>query len=312
MKKKAMFIALVLLLSVLTALAACVDTSPSEPEQPERPEPSEPIEPAEPVEPPEDYIFWQAQEGYSYGEIERVTYRSAVTGTDRHATIVLPAGYTESKRYPVLYLLHGLNCDDTSWTSGVYGLPMNAQYIAGNAHYFADAPEIVIVCVCVNSLLNASETQPDWNSPDLTAVYDLTGREIVTSLMPFVQDNYSVSTSRESTAVAGFSMGGREAILTAFAYQDKFGSVGAFSPASFGDDVISASTYVPDLALTGENFDYVQVTCGLLDTLLGVASNLKSKLENIGITPAWSTPLGMHSPSVWREALFDFVKSAFA
>lgn len=311
-----MFIALVLLLSVFAALAACVDTSPSEPEQPERPEPSEPIEPSEPsgpsepVEPPEDYIFWQAQEGYSYGEIERVTYRSAVTGTDRHATIVLPAGYYESKRYPVLYLLHGLNCDDTSWTSGVYGLPMNAQYIAGNAHCFEGAPEIVIVCV--NSLLNASETQPDWNSPDLTSVYDLTGREIVTSLMPFVQDNYSVSASRENTAVAGFSMGGREAILTAFAYQDKFGSVGAFSPASFGDDIISASTYVPDLALTGENFNYVQVTCGLLDTLLGVASNLKSKLEDIGITPAWSTPLGMHSPSVWREALFDFVKSAFA
>ena len=76
MKKKAMFIALVLLLSVFAALAACVDTSPSEPEQPERPEPSEPIEPAEPVEPPEDYIFWQAQEGYSYGEIERDVTRS--------------------------------------------------------------------------------------------------------------------------------------------------------------------------------------------------------------------------------------------
>ena len=59
MKKKAMFIALVLLLSVLTALAACVDTSPSEPEQPERPEPSEPIEPAEPVEPPGGIFLWR-------------------------------------------------------------------------------------------------------------------------------------------------------------------------------------------------------------------------------------------------------------
>ena len=109
----------------------------------------------------------------------------------------------------------------------------------------------------------------------------------------------------------GFSMGGREAILTAFAYQDVFGSVGAFSSASFGDNVISASSYVPDLTLDGEKFDYVQVTCGNLDTLAGVSSNLKAKLEAIGLQVAYSTPLGMHSPTVWRTALNDFVKNIF-
>ena len=188
-------------------------------------------------------------------------------------------------------------------------MPMNAHVIAANAHYFDGASEMIIVCV--NSLINATESQPSWSSPDLTATYDLTGIEITSSLMPYVNSAYSTLTARAHTAVAGFSMGGREAILTAFAYQDVFGSVGAFSSASFGDNVISASSYVPDLTLDGEKFDYVQVTCGNLDTLAGVSSNLKAKLEAIGLQVAYSTPLGMHSPTVWRTAPNDFVKNIF-
>ncbi len=53
------------------------------------------------------------------------------------------------------------------------------------------------------------------------------------------------------------------------------------------------------------------VTCGNLDTLAGVSSNLKAKLEAIGLQVAYSTPLGMHSPTVWRTALNDFVKNIF-
>lgn len=310
MKRKLCTAALAALIFVLIfCLAACApdEEDPAAVTPPGQTETDTPESPSSPY--PENYTFYEEQNGYSYGVPQRITYRSSVTGTDRHATIVLPPDYDENNRYPVLYLLHGLNCDDTSWTGGIYGIPMNAHVIAANAHYFDGAGEMIIVCV--NSLINATESQPSWSSPDLTATYDLTGIEITSSLMPYVNSAYSTLTDRAHTAVAGFSMGGREAILTAFAYQDVFGSVGAFSSASFGDNVISASSYVPDLTLDGEKFDYVQVTCGNLDTLAGVSSNLKAKLEAIGLQVAYSTPLGMHSPTVWRTALNDFVKNIF-
>ena len=239
---------------LIFCLAACApdEEDPAAVTPPGQTETDTPESPSSPY--PENYTFYEEQNGYSYGVPQRITYRSSVTGTDRHATIVLPPDYDENNRYPVLYLLHGLNCDDTSWTGGIYGMPMNAHVIAANAHYFDGAGEMIIVCV--NSLINATESQPSWSSPDLTATYDLTGIEITSSLMPYVNSAYSTLTDRAHTAVAGFSMGGREAILTAFAYQDVFGSVGAFSSASFGDNV-------------------------------------------------------MHSPTVWRTALKDFVKNIF-
>ena len=307
MKRICRILAAAALIIIIFCLAACKTDEASEQPPDQTPEQTQPA-PEQPAY-PDGYIFYNAQEGCSYGAPQRITYPSAVTGTMRHATVTLPADYDEAKRYPVLYLLHGLNCDDTSWTGSVYGFVLNAHIISANAHYFDGASEMILVSV--NSLLNADESAPSWTSPDLTAVYDLTGREIAECLMPYVNEHYSVLPGRDGAAIAGFSMGGREAILTAFAYPDKFCAVGAFSSASFGDNVVSASSYVPDLTLTGEKFDYVQVTCGSLDTLLPVSENLKAKLEEAGLSVAYSTPLGIHSPSVWRQALNEFVKRIF-
>lgn len=258
--------------------------------------------------------------GYDYtegDEIERITYYSSVAGADKHANVVLPPDYDESKRYPVLYLLHGLSCDENAWLDGVYGFSMGAQYIVGNAHYFDGAPEMIVVCV--NSLVNATETEPEWSMlppsapPELAQTYDLTGRDIVECLMPYINSHYSTLTDKHNTAIAGFSMGGREAMLTAFDYQDVFGSVGAFSSASFGENVVSSSTYVPDFTIDegSDGFDYVQITVGMLDTLLGVSANISDRLDEIGVEHKYNILLGSHDPSVWNYALQTFVLKIF-
>ena len=129
-----------------------------------------------------------------------------------------------------------------------------------------------------------------------------------------MNEHYSTLTGKENTAIAGYSMGGREAMLTAFAYQDIFGWVGAFSSASFGTDVVSASDYVPDFTLDkgSDGFYYVQITVGGLDTLAPVSRNICARLDEIGVEYTYNTVfLGMHSPSVWRSALNDFVKNIF-
>ena len=131
--------------------------------------------------------------------------------------------------------------------------------------------------------------------------------------MPYINSHYSTLTDKHNTAIAGFSMGGREAMLTAFDYQDVFGSVGAFSSASFGENVVSSSTYVPDFTIDegSDGFDYVQITVGMLDTLLGVSANISDRLDEIGVEHKYNILLGSHDPSVWNYALQTFVLKIF-
>lgn len=320
--KKACVLSLIFLfvLSAAVCFAACDDTSsPSHvSELPSDPPSNGNSETSDPSEEEDEYIFYMPVEGYDYTEGEeiiKIEYDSSVSGGKKHANVVLPPDYDSEKRYPVLYLLHGLKCDEDSWTGSVYGYQMNAQYIVQNAHYFDGAPEMIVVCV--NSLVNPTETEPAWQyfspSEELAETYDLTGRDITECLMPYINENFSTLTDKNNTAIAGFSMGGREALLTAFAYQDKFGWVGAFSSASFGDNVISASTYVPDFKLDegSDGFRYVNVTVGIFDTLAAVSKNIHTKLDAAGVRHSYDTVLGIHSPLVWRNALNKFVQRIF-
>src|SRR5687767_2874199 len=53
--------------------------------------------------------------GVPSGRIEPFEYDSRVTGTRRKANVYLPPGYSSDRKYPVLYLLHGIGGDETEW-----------------------------------------------------------------------------------------------------------------------------------------------------------------------------------------------------
>jgi len=50
------------------------------------------------------------------GRVERVEYDSKVTGNKRPAMVYLPPDYSSGKKYPVLYLLHGIGGNENHWT----------------------------------------------------------------------------------------------------------------------------------------------------------------------------------------------------
>ena len=67
-------------------------------------------------------VFPDAPEGFNTrragvpaGRLEPFEYDSAVTGTRRKANVYLPPGYADDRKYPVLYLLHGIGGDETEW-----------------------------------------------------------------------------------------------------------------------------------------------------------------------------------------------------
>jgi enterochelin esterase-like enzyme len=56
------------------------------------------------------------QPGIQSGRLERVEYDSRVTGNRRPAMVYTPPGYSAARKYPVLYLLHGIGGNENHWT----------------------------------------------------------------------------------------------------------------------------------------------------------------------------------------------------
>src|SRR5690554_7943779 len=62
--------------------------------------------------------FDQERSGIDKGKIDTITYASKTVGTERRALIYTPPGYSKRKKYPVLYLLHGIGGDENDWLKG--------------------------------------------------------------------------------------------------------------------------------------------------------------------------------------------------
>jgi enterochelin esterase-like enzyme len=68
------------------------------------------------VPPPPPQGFDAPRAGIERGKVETVEYDSKGLGFKRRMVVYTPPGYSKDVKYPVLYLLHGANDDQTGWT----------------------------------------------------------------------------------------------------------------------------------------------------------------------------------------------------
>ncbi len=162
----------------------------------------------------------------AYGRVEHITYHSKTTGLERGANIMLPAGYTEEKKYPVLYFQHGIFGNEY-----VLLEDENNKFleIAGNMAATGLAREAIVV---FGNMYASSdpEQKPDFNA-EAVLPYDNFINDLVNDLIPYVESHYSTLTDRKNRAVAGFSMGGRETLYIGLNRSDLFAYIGAVAPA---------------------------------------------------------------------------------
>jgi enterochelin esterase-like enzyme len=71
-----------------------------------------------PAFPPAPAGYDQYHENIQRGNIDTIQYVSKTVGTTRTTLIYLPPGYDKNKKYPVLYLLHGIGGDEYEWLHG--------------------------------------------------------------------------------------------------------------------------------------------------------------------------------------------------
>ncbi|MBQ9897875.1 MAG: carbohydrate binding domain-containing protein [Ruminococcus sp.] len=164
--------------------------------------------------------FTQTRAGVDYGKLEKVTYYSTDAGTNKNMQVLLPAGYNENEKYPVLYVLHGIFGDETSMPG------MGVPTMVGNLIADGEAVKMIVV---FPAMFTGSGSPGFTNESNRK--YDLIREDIENSIMPYMEEHYSVATGRENTAITGFSMGGREALYTGISHSQYYGYVGAACPA---------------------------------------------------------------------------------
>lgn len=125
--------------------------------------------------------------------------------------ILLPVDYESSKaRYPVLYLLHGLNGNENNWIE-------NTKLTDYASHY-----RLIIVMPGVgNSWYANSFTDKQARYEDV----------IVKDLIQYIDRNYRTDARREARAIAGLSMGGLGAVKFGLTYPELFAFAAGFSGA---------------------------------------------------------------------------------
>ncbi len=245
--------------------------------------------------------------GFKYAEAERISYDSQVTGATKHARVLLPADYDEEKDYPVLYLLHGWGGSDKTW------LNKDADIIIQNLFYLNNVQEMVVVFP--NSCVNEEENVDDMDFGEASVIYDRTEEDIMTSLMPYINEHYSVMTDRDHTAIAGYSLGGKESLTTAFRNQDVFGYVGAFSAVSPIPDA-NGQGYEPtmeDLVVDEQygGFHYVLINVGKDDPYIDGTYVIEDALNRNQIPHTFYVMEGEHENSVWQNALYNYMQHIF-
>jgi S-formylglutathione hydrolase FrmB len=131
--------------------------------------------------------------------------------------ILVPTDYKTSgasRRYPVLYLLHGATDDATAWT--VKGA---AQNITGNSSLISVMPNADPLGFYTNWVIPGDAEPQNW------ATYHME------QLVPWIDLNLRTVAKKEGRALCGLSMGGYGSIHYAERYSDNFIYATSFSGA---------------------------------------------------------------------------------
>jgi len=157
----------------------------------------------------------------SGARVEFSSFASAALKEDREFSIYLPPTYAKSGRnYPVVYFLHGLNNDHTSWTVDRYG-PMHEQVDKLIAE--KKVPEILMVHPKGDNSFYTNYVDGSRNYEDF----------ITSDLVQHVEKTYRAKSGSRWRTIGGTSMGGFGALKIAFKHKNLYSAAAAHSPIVF-------------------------------------------------------------------------------
>jgi len=255
-------------------------------------------------------------------QIEYVTHDYFGDGAEitKKANIYLPDGYDESKKYNVLYLMHGIGGDENEW-----GMAKADSYVKSIMDHLVKNGEIepfIVVTPNGRSGKDFANTNGDWGQ------FYVFGQELKNDLIPYIEKNYStyaeysedgydLSVNRNHRAMAGLSMGGMQTInigicenLELFSWYGAFSAAPTSNPSSKVAECIGEKADYP--------ISYFYNICGTEDDIAyqsaaNAAKNLPAVYPSmvLGENFMWQELPGGHDFNIWYLGFYNFAKLAF-
>jgi enterochelin esterase-like enzyme len=245
------------------------------------------------------------------GQIRQCYFFSDVRKKFETIYVYTPAEYDSKpdKKYPVLYLQHGMGEDRTGWvTQGRLNIIMDNLIDDGKA-------KPMIVVAGDGGIADMFRPKPGEDVNEARARYgaDFTPL-LLNEIIPYIEKNFRVLTDRDNRAMAGLSWGGYQTFQTALNNLDKFSHVGGFSGAGMFNPETQLDTVYNGVFSDPEDFNNKVRTF-----FLGIGTeegermkSLSDALTKAGINNTYYESGGTaHVWQTWRRCLYQFAQMLF-
>ncbi len=246
--------------------------------------------------------FDSIQANIPHGKIDTISYYSTTIGTARRSLIYTPPGYSKKKKYPVLYLLHGIGGDEKEWLNG--GHP---QVILDNLYAQGKVEPMIVVMPNGRAMKDDRAVGNIFDSTKVQA-FATFEKDLLNDLIPYIEKHYPVYTGREHRAIAGLSMGGGQALNFRLGNLDKFAWIGAFSAAP---NTKKPEELLPDPEAARSKLKLLWISCGDADSLISFSKHTHDYLVEHNVPHIFYVEPGVHDFKVWKNSLYMFSQLIF-
>lgn len=269
-----------------------------------------------------------------HGELTPVEYDSKSLGTRRRMRVYTPPGYSSARKYPVLYLLHGIGGTDTEWTQACHANnvidnllaeakiePMVMVFPDGNSSRTVADLEAAAAARAARAVGGQPAEGPGAAPAAAPGARAGRGRgmnmevwltpfenDLLKDIIPYIDSHYSVYTDRDHRALAGLSMGGGQALNIGLVHPETFAWVGGFSSAP--DTRQPPSALVPDPSVP-KQLKLVWLACGNRDGLIRISQAVHQYLKENGVAHVWHVDGNAHDTTEWDNNLYLFSQHIF-
>jgi len=244
--------------------------------------------------------FKAKRENIPHGKLEMVEYDSKTVGTKRKMQVYTPAGYTSDKKYPVLYLLHGIGGDETEWERFC-----KPDLILDNL--IAEGKAVPMIIVMPNGRAQKND-RAEGNIMAAAPAFANFERDLLDDVIPAIEARYSTFTNRENRALAGLSMGGGQSLNFGLAHLDTFAWIGGFSSAP---NTKPPAELLPDPSVAKDKLKLLWLSCGNKDGLISISQGIHAYLKANQVPHIWHVDGNGHDATHWGNAFYYFAPKLF-
>jgi len=170
------------------------------------------------------------------GTVHEDLFSSTSLGVAKHVVVYLPPSYDRdsTRRYPVVYYLHGLAGSETDWVS------KGGIDAAADSLFHAGTPEMIVVMpdgddgwytTWIHPLdyRTCADTVRNEAAQSYCVAHQRYDMYVAHDVVQYIDSHYRTQADRAHRGIAGLSMGGYGAMILALRFPDVFGAAASHS-----------------------------------------------------------------------------------